>query len=168
MSKENATTQAFSISWIDHNPSRAHSVQPGLHSQAPGITIPEFCIVHAGRNSQLPGLFNLLQRGNVAGEGSVKNRELSLIQGFWLCLRDSEAVRLQSSRWKRNLLVFSSGVCLEIALLPLLVGSDGSWQRWILPTLFVPLGLLGLYASKFGNDRLVEKLLVIPKLDLRI
>jgi hypothetical protein len=115
-----------------------------------------------------PACSNLLQRGNVAGEGSVKNRELSLIQGFWLCLRDSEAVRLQSSRWKRNLLVFSSGVCLEIALLPLLVGSDGSWQRWILPTLFVPLGLLGLYASKFGNDRLVEKLLVIPKLDLRI
>ena len=98
----------------------------------------------------------------------MKNRELSLIQGFLLCLRDSEAVRLQSSRWKRNLLIFSSGVCLEIAILPLLAGYSNSWQSWVLPALFVPLGLLGLYASKFGNDRFVERLLVIPKLDLRI
>ena len=123
-------------------------------------------IVGAGRC--LAGL-SMSHSAAILPEGSsVKNRELSLIQGFLLCLRDSETVRLQSSRWKRNLLIFSSGVCLEIALLPLLAGYNSSWQSWILPTLFVPLGLLGLYASKFGNDRLVEKLLVIPKLDLRI
>ena len=98
----------------------------------------------------------------------VKNRELSLIQGFLLCLRDSEALRLQPSQWKRSLLVFSSGVCLEIALLPFLAGYSGLWQSWILATLFVPLGLIGLYASKFGDDRFVERLLVIPKLDLKI
>jgi hypothetical protein len=94
-----------------------------------------------------------------------------LIQGFLLCLRDSEAVRLQSSRWKRSLLVFSSGVCLEIAALPIcavLAGYDLSWQSWLLSGLFVPLGALGLYASKFGDDRLVEWLLVVPKLDLRL
>ncbi len=45
----------------------------------------------------------------------MKPRELGLIQGFLLCLRDSETVLLQTSRWKRSLLVFSSGVCLEIA-----------------------------------------------------
>ena len=100
----------------------------------------------------------------------MKHRDLSLIQGFLLCLRDSEAVRLQTSRWKRNLLVFSSGVCLEIGALPFLAGLIGyetSWQGWLLTWLFLPLGLLGLYASKFGDDRLVEWLLVIPKLDLR-
>jgi len=96
-------------------------------------------------------------------------RDLGLIQGFFLCLRDSEAVRLQPSRWKRNLLVFSSGVCLEIAALPLLavlMGYEVSWQGWLLGGLFLPLGLVGLYASKFGDDRLVERLLVVPKLDL--
>ena len=98
----------------------------------------------------------------------MKNRELGLIEGFLLCLRDSEAVRLQPSQWKRNLLVFSSGVCLEIALLPFLVGYQSAWQCWLLAALFMPLGLLGLYASKFGNDRFVERLLVITKLDLRI
>ena len=100
----------------------------------------------------------------------MKHRELGLIKGFLLCLRDSEAVRLQTSRWKRSLLVFSSGVCLEIAALPFLAGLMGlemSWQGWLLSWLFVPLGLVGLYASKFGDDRLVEWLLVIPKLDLR-
>jgi hypothetical protein len=100
----------------------------------------------------------------------MKHRELSLLQGFLLCLRDSEAVRLQTSRWKRSLLVFTSGVCLEIAALPLLAGWIGyefSWQAWLLTCLFAPLGLLGFYASKFGDDRLVERLLVIPKLDLR-
>ena len=99
----------------------------------------------------------------------MKHRELSLMQGFLLCLRDSEAVRLQSSRWKRSLLVFSSGICLEIGALAFLTGLIGyemSWQRWLLTGLFVPLGLVGLYASKFGDDRLVERLLVIPKLDL--
>jgi hypothetical protein len=100
----------------------------------------------------------------------VKHRELGLIKGFLLCLRDSEAVRLQTSRWKRSLLVFTSGVCLEIAALPILaalMGYEMSWHGWLLSWLFVPLGLVGLYASKFGDDRLVEWLLVIPKLDLR-
>jgi hypothetical protein len=101
----------------------------------------------------------------------MKQREMGLIQGFLLCLRDSEAVRLQTSRWKRSLLVFSSGVCLEIAALPSLAGLIGyemTWYGWLLAFLFAPLGLLGLYASKFGDDRLVESLLVIPKLDLRL
>lgn len=101
----------------------------------------------------------------------MKERELSLIQGFLLCLRDSDAIRLQTSRWKRSLLVFSSGVCLEIALLPFVSGLFGyelSWYSWVLASLFVPLGILGLYASKFGDDRFVEQLLVVPKLDLRI
>ena len=101
----------------------------------------------------------------------MEHREVGLIEGFLLCLRDSQAVRLQTSRWKRSLLVFSSGVCLEIAALPAfagLMGHEMSWQGWLLAGLFVPLGLLGLYASKFGDDRFVERLLVIPKLDLRI
>jgi hypothetical protein len=100
----------------------------------------------------------------------MQHRELGLIQGFLLCLRDSDAVRLQPSRWKRSLLVFSSGVCLEIAALPVLaalMSYEMSWQGWLLSWLFMPLGLVGLYASKFGDDRLVESLLVVPKLDLR-
>ena len=71
----------------------------------------------------------------------------------------------------RSLLIFSSGVCLEIAALPFAAGLMGyatSWYFWLLTWLFVPLGLLGLYASRFGGDRLVEWLLVIPKLDLRL
>jgi hypothetical protein len=96
------------------------------------------------------------------------HRELGLIQGFFLCLRDSDAVRSQSSSWKRRLLVFSSGVCLELALLPLLIGYETSWHGWVLAGLFAPLGLIGLLASRFGDDRLVERLLIIPKLDLRI
>jgi hypothetical protein len=101
----------------------------------------------------------------------LKEREIGLIEGFLLCLCDSQAVRLQTSRWKRSLLIFSSGVCLEIAALPFLVGLIGyetTWYGWLLTWLFVPLGLLGLYASKFGDDRLVESLLVISKLDLRL
>lgn len=88
-----------------------------------------------------------------------------------MCLRDSEAVRLQTSRWKRSLLVFTSGVCLEIAALPFLAGFFGYetiWPVWLVSWLFTPLGLIGLYASKFGDDGLVERLLVIPKLDLRL
>jgi hypothetical protein len=101
----------------------------------------------------------------------LKDREPGLIQGFLLCLRDSEAVRLQTSRWKRSLLLFSSGVCLEIAILPFvaaLLAYEAPWHLWLLTCLFAPLGLLGLYASKYGNDRLVEWLLVIPTLDLRL
>lgn len=118
-------------------------------------------------------LINIPRRRNsVSGRRrKLKHRELGLIQGFLLCLRDSEALRLQTSRWKRSLLIFSSGVCLEIAALPFAAGSMGyatSWYFWLLTWLFVPLGLLGLYASRFGGDRLVEWLLVIPKLDLRL
>ena len=101
----------------------------------------------------------------------MQRRELGLVEGFLLCLRDSQAVRMQTSRWKRSLLVFSSGVCLEIAALaPLaaLLRYDVTWQAWMVSMLFVPLGLLGLYVSKFGDDRSVERLLVVPKLDLKI
>ena len=101
----------------------------------------------------------------------LKDRELGLIKGFLLCLSDSEAVLQQSSRWKRSLLVFSSGVCLEIAALPFLgglIGAQSPWPLWLLTGLFAPLGFVGLYASKYGHDRLVEWLLVIPKLDLRL
>src|SRR5882724_2634916 len=113
-------------------------------------------------------LINIPRRRNsVSGRRrKLKHRELGLIQGFLLCLRDSEALRLQTSRWKRSLLIFSSGVCLEIAALPFAAGLMGyatSWYFWLLTWLFVPLGLLGLYASRFGGDRLVEWLLVIPK-----
>jgi hypothetical protein len=101
----------------------------------------------------------------------MRRVEPSLIAGFFLCLWDSEAVRRQTSRWKRSLLVFSSGVCLEIAALPYAAGWLGletSWPAWLLPLIFLPLGGAGLYASKFGDERLVERLLVIPKLDLKI
>ena len=101
----------------------------------------------------------------------MKHRELGLIQGFFLCLCDSEGVRSQTSRWKRSLLVFSSGVCLEIAALPFLsglIGCETPWYLWLLTGVFAPLGFVGLYASKYGNDRLVEWLLIIPKLDLRL
>jgi hypothetical protein len=94
-----------------------------------------------------------------------------LIQGFLLCLWDAEAVRLQTSQWKRSLLMFSSGVCLEIAASPVLGGWFGyetSWYLSLLTWLFAPLGVVGLYASKYGHDRLVEWLLVMPKLDLRL
>jgi VIT1/CCC1 family predicted Fe2+/Mn2+ transporter len=100
----------------------------------------------------------------------MEDNEPSLLQGIFLCLWDSQAVRLQTSRWKRSLLVFTSGVSLEIAVLPHLtawVGYESSWPSWLLTLVFLPLGLVGLYASKFGNDRFVEWLLVIPKLDLK-
>ncbi len=90
-----------------------------------------------------------------------------LLRGFFLCLWDSEAVRVQTSPWKRRLLVFVSGLSLEIAALPYLaawMGYESAWPSWLLTWIFLPLGLLGIYASKFGNDRLVEFLLVLPKL----
>ena len=117
------------------------------------------------------GLSQTFRDDTILSVGKLKHREPGLIQGFLLCLWDSEAVRLQSSQWKRSLLVFSSGVCLEIATLPFLGGLFGyetSWHLWLLTWLFAPLGLVGLYASKYGNDRLVEWLLVMPKLDLRL
>ena len=101
----------------------------------------------------------------------MERREPGLIEGFFMCLRDSRAIRRQTSRWKRSLLVFSSGVCLEIAAVPPLahaMGHEPALHLWILSAVFLPLGLLGLYASKFAGDRVVERLLVIPKLDLRL
>jgi hypothetical protein len=101
----------------------------------------------------------------------MKDSEPSLLEGFLLCLWDSQAVRLQPSRWKRSLLVFSSGVCLEIAALPHIIGWLGyqfTWPAWLLTLFFLPLGAIGIYASKFGTDRFVESLLVVPKLDLKI
>lgn len=88
-----------------------------------------------------------------------------------MCLRDSRAVRLQTSRWKRSLLVFSSGICLEIGALPAvaaLIRYELTWQVWLLSGVFLTFGLLGLFASKYGDDRFVEQLLVISKLDLKI
>jgi hypothetical protein len=101
----------------------------------------------------------------------MKHAELGLLEGFFLCLRDSEAIRAQSSGWKRNMLIFSSGVCMEIAALPVLAavfGYDFGWLLQLVTVLFFPLGAVGFYASKYGNDTFVERLLVMPKLDLRI
>jgi hypothetical protein len=101
----------------------------------------------------------------------MKRIEPSLIAGFLLCLWDSEAIRRQTSRWKRSLLVFSSGVCLELAALPYVanwLGYEASWPAWLLPLIFLPLGVVGLYASRYGDDRLVERLLVVSKLDLKL
>lgn len=94
-------------------------------------------------------------------------KDLTLIEGYLLCLWDSDAVRAQTSQWKRRLLFFMSGVCVEIAALPYLsrwIGFDSSWTMWLLTLAFLPLGILGFYASKLGSDRLVEFLLVAPKL----
>jgi hypothetical protein len=96
----------------------------------------------------------------------MKDIEPSLLQGFVLCLWDADAVRLQTSRWKRSLLVFLSGLSLEVAAIPYVsrwLGFESAGPAWILTLFFLPLGLLGIYASKFGNDRLVECLLVMPK-----
>lgn len=100
----------------------------------------------------------------------MENREPGLLRGILLCLWDSEAVRLQTSRWKRSILIFTSGICLEIAALPYVanwLGYQAAWPTWLLTFFFFPLGLLGIYASKFGDDRLVEWLLVVPRLDLK-
>ncbi len=93
----------------------------------------------------------------------MRESEPGLLEGFMLCLWDSQAVLTQTSKWKRNLCLFSSGICLEIAVLPVLaqwLGYDLSWFLWTVTSFFFPLGLLGIYASKFGSDRLVERLLV--------
>jgi len=90
-----------------------------------------------------------------------------LLAGYLLCIWDSDAARRQTSRWKRNLLFFMSGVCLEIAATPYLaasLGYEAAWPAWLLTLVFLPFGLTGLYASKFGNERLVESLLIMPKL----
>jgi hypothetical protein len=144
---------------------RIFSSRNHLHSDTPGFNIRRFVCV---RLASVPFRIEHFVQGR---RRQLKKREIGLIEGFLLCLCDSQAVRLQTSRWKRNLLVFSSGVCLEIAALPFLAGLIGyetTWYGWLLTWLFVPLGVLGLYASKFGDDRLVESLLVISKLDLRL
>jgi hypothetical protein len=91
-------------------------------------------------------------------------REPSLLKGFLLCIWDSDAVRLQTSQWKRSLLFFLSGVCLEISAAPYLAGWMGfepTVPTGLLTITFLPLGLVGCYASKFGTDRLVEWLLIL-------
>ena len=95
----------------------------------------------------------------------MKDLEPSLLQGFLLCVWDPETVRGQTSRWKRNLLVFLSGLCLEIFAVPYLsawMGYESSGLTWLVTSFFLPLGLVGLYASKFGTDRFVESLLLSP------
>ena len=101
----------------------------------------------------------------------MKYSEPGLLEGFVLCLWDSQAIRAQTSKWKRKLLVFSSGVCLEVAGAPVVgawLGYDFAWLIWLISCFFLSLGVFGLYASKFGNDRLVEQLLIVPRLDLKI
>lgn len=139
-----------------------------LHSGRRGSNIRPFSCYAECRRVSVNGVVISIWHNLSGGTIKVKQGEPGLLQGFFLCLCDSEAVRLKSSRWKRSLLVFSSGVCLEIAAMPFLGGYGSAWPSWLLAALFVPLGLIGLYASKFGDDRLVESLLVIPKLDLRI
>lgn len=48
------------------------------------------------------------------------------------------------------------------------LGYDSTPYAALLTWLFFPLGVTGAYASKFGGDRLVEWLLIAPKLDLKI
>jgi hypothetical protein len=98
----------------------------------------------------------------------MKQREPSFLGGFFLCIWDAEAVRLQTSHWKRSLLVFVSGICLEIAAVPYLadwMGYAVGSPVWFITALFLPLALVGFYASKFGSDRLVEWLLIMPNLE---
>lgn len=92
--------------------------------------------------------------------------EPSLLEGWLLCLWNSEAIRSQSSQWKRKLLFFMSGVCVEIAALPALsrlMGYESPWTLWLLMLAFLPLGISGFYASKLGSDRFVEFLLLAPR-----
>src|SRR5581483_5154922 len=46
---------------------------------------------------------------------ALEERELGLIEGFLLCLWDADAVRAQSARWKRSLLLFSSALALRLS-----------------------------------------------------
>ncbi len=91
--------------------------------------------------------------------------EPSLIEGYLLCLFNAEAIRSQTSQWKRKLLFFMSGVGVEIAAVPFLswlLGYDFSWMGWLLTAVFLPMGMLGFYASRRGSDRFVEFLLLAP------
>ena len=97
----------------------------------------------------------------------MEDFEPSLIEGYLLCLWDSEAIRSQTIQWKRRLLFFMSGVCVEIAALPFLsslLGYHFTWAAWLLTAAFLPLGLLGFYASRFGSVRFVEFLLLAPRI----
>ena len=97
----------------------------------------------------------------------MEDFEPSLIEGYLLCLWNAEAIRSQSIQWKRRLLFFMSGVCVEIAALPFLsslLGYDFSWAAWLLTAAFLPLGIVGFYASRFGSERFIEFLLLAPRL----
>lgn len=97
----------------------------------------------------------------------MEDFEPSLIEGYLLCLWNSEAIRSQTVQWKRKLLFFMSGVCVEIAALPFLsslLGYHFSWAAWLLTAVFLPLGVMGFYASKFGSERFVEFLLLAPRM----
>lgn len=94
--------------------------------------------------------------------------EPSLLQGFLWCISDSEAIRAQTGQWKRKLLVFLSVICLGISGLPYFVdwiGYPSTGPGWLFTALFSLLGVLGLFASIFGNDRFVESMLGVPKLN---
>jgi hypothetical protein len=100
----------------------------------------------------------------------MKNLEPTLLEGFLLCIWDRETIRQQTSAWKRNLLVFLSGVCLELAVMPHLaawMGYESPGLTWVLTAVLFPLGIVGLYASKYGSDHFVEWLLVLPELKRR-
>ena len=102
--------------------------------------------------------------GRKDSHAKMRDGEPSLIEGFVLCLWDPDTIRSQSSRWKRSLLVFSSGVCVEVAILPqamACLGYEFTWPVWLLTLFFLPLGITGIYASKFGTDYLVESLLLM-------
>jgi hypothetical protein len=42
------------------------------------------------------------------------------------------------------------------------MGYDATGPAWLVTLFFLPLGLFGLYASRFAKDRLVEWLLIMP------
>lgn len=48
------------------------------------------------------------------------------------------------------------------------MGFETMGPAWLLTAVFFPLGLIGFYASKFGNDRFVERLLIVSGLDREI
>lgn len=96
----------------------------------------------------------------------MEDFEPSLIEGYFLCLWNSEAIRSQTAQWKRKLLFFMSGVCVDIAAVPFLsslLGYNFPWAAWLLTAVFLPFGLVGFYASKFSSERFVEFLLLAPR-----
>ena len=98
----------------------------------------------------------------------MKDPEPSLLRGFRWCISDSEAIRVQSSRWKRKLLAFLSAICLAFSSLPYLVdwiGYPSTGPGWLFTLLTGTLGLIGFIVTTFGSDRFVESMLGVPKLD---